>query len=103
VGYRLSDKDLMRLNLLIPISEFSAQLPQYCLPLSTIYKRLNKLNIRNPSHTRREFERTSFIQFAGELTDKKRTEKLEIFSSLKLEETINAIKKKELSFEEMIQ
>ena len=98
--YVLSDKDLLELNLLIPISEFSALFPQYCPPVSTIYKRLNKY-FKHPSKVRKEFEKTVFKRAAGELTDRERYQRIRASRLAVLEDTVHAIHKKAARYEEL--
>ena len=101
--YVLSDKDLLQLNLLIPISEFSTHFPHYCPPTSTIYKRLNKY-FKHPAKVRKDFEKTVFkasVGKYGELPDRERYQRIRASRFDVLVETIQAIHEKAARYEEL--
>ena len=99
--YMLSDKDLLQLSLLMPISEIRNHFPQYCPPLSTIYKRLKKHNIGRPAQIRKDFERSVFKAGANEMIDEERYIRLQDILASIIEETIEDIHKKAARYEEM--
>ena len=99
--YRLSDKDLVQLNLLIPISEIRKYLPEYVPPLSTIYKRLNLYINQTPTSYRRDFDNTLLKGSAECVSDLVRRERIRKIKKEMLLELVEKIKKKARKHEEI--
>jgi len=106
VKYTLSDKDILQLNLLIPISQFRAHLDDLCPPTSTIYRKLKKHKVVNPSQTRKDFDLSLLKQGFSSLrangfTDKQRWDWIKETKQAVLAETVEGIKRKAERHQEM--
>ncbi len=99
--YRLSDRDLVQLNLLIPISEIRKHLPEYTPPLSTIYKRLNLYINQTPASYRKDFDNTLLKGSAECVSDLERRRRIKQIKKEMLLELVEKIKKKARKHEEI--
>jgi hypothetical protein len=98
--YRLSDEEVLKLNLLIPVSKFKCYVGDYCPSRATLYRTLNKYKIDNPLKVRNEFHKHLFKLGANELTDKERDIKIEEIKREELQDTISEIQKKAKIYQE---
>jgi uncharacterized membrane-anchored protein YjiN (DUF445 family) len=99
--YRLSDEEVLKLNLLIPVSQFKYYVGDYCPSKATIYRTLNKYKIDNPLMVRKEFDRTIFKAGANDLTDKERDIKIEEIKREVLQDTVSEIHRRAKRYQEL--
>ena len=87
----------------MPISEISKHLPEYCPPLSTIYRRLKNYNIEKPSQARKNFERDVFKAGSNDMNDKDRHKAIRKIREEMIEDAITRIRRKAERHKEIIE